>query len=314
MAATFASLPEHLLPQSFQFLLIFYDVIEQSYCFLTKRKMKCSVGNFQALYNQLVIATALKDQADWQTFQFDRLVQIVMLCSAEFKLLPIGAPSDQLAMELAFKTFAGPGKGHSASRRKCLLEGLWSIVFSHYTSAMGLQEVGKKALAQIRKAGWPAGYEINSCTLPASTPTVAPVKADEPVKTKLRYAAGFKGPYAALLNQLEDLPCYKDQIKHVEYLPAKPAVNGTLDKALPAALQGRIREHSGIERWYQHQAAAINAVRAGQHVIVSTSTASGKSLIYNIPVIEAMMEMTNATAIYLFPTKVPALCCHACCV
>jgi replicative superfamily II helicase len=42
---------------------------------------------------------------------------------------------------------------------------------------------------------------------------------------------------------------------------------------------------------------------AGQHVVVSTSTASGKSLCYNIPVIEALAAQRNATAIYVFPTK-----------
>ena len=42
---------------------------------------------------------------------------------------------------------------------------------------------------------------------------------------------------------------------------------------------------------------------AGKHVVVSTSTASGKSLCYNIPVIEALASNRNASAIYIFPTK-----------
>ena len=44
-------------------------------------------------------------------------------------------------------------------------------------------------------------------------------------------------------------------------------------------------------------------IPAGQHVVVSTSTASGKSLCYNLPVIEALASNRNASAIYVFPTK-----------
>jgi hypothetical protein len=55
---------------------------------------------------------------------------------------------------------------------------------------------------------------------------------------------------------------------------------------------------------YLHQARAIDALRAGRHVAVSTSTASGKSVVYNVPVLEAVLRDPRTTALYLFPTKV----------
>jgi len=59
----------------------------------------------------------------------------------------------------------------------------------------------------------------------------------------------------------------------------------------------------GIERLYTHQAAAAERVRAGRNVVVVTPTASGKTICYNLPVINAVLENPDTRALYLFPTK-----------
>jgi DEAD/DEAH box helicase domain-containing protein len=59
----------------------------------------------------------------------------------------------------------------------------------------------------------------------------------------------------------------------------------------------------GIERLFTHQAAAVNAALAGRHVVVVTSTASGKTLCYNLPALQAILEQPVARALYLYPTK-----------
>jgi DEAD/DEAH box helicase domain-containing protein len=59
----------------------------------------------------------------------------------------------------------------------------------------------------------------------------------------------------------------------------------------------------GIARLYSHQAAAAEAVRAGKNVVIVTPTASGKTLCYNLPVIDAILENEDTRALYLFPTK-----------
>ncbi len=59
----------------------------------------------------------------------------------------------------------------------------------------------------------------------------------------------------------------------------------------------------GIARPYSHQAAAAEAVHAGRNVVVVTPTASGKTLCYNLPVINAILENEDTRALYLFPTK-----------
>lgn len=59
----------------------------------------------------------------------------------------------------------------------------------------------------------------------------------------------------------------------------------------------------GISRVYSHQAKAINDLWENKHIIVSTSTASGKSLIYQLPVIDALERDGDVKALYIFPTK-----------
>jgi len=59
----------------------------------------------------------------------------------------------------------------------------------------------------------------------------------------------------------------------------------------------------GIPALYSHQVEAINLIRQGKHTVVATPTASGKTLIYNLPVIEKILENPKARALYLFPLK-----------
>jgi DEAD/DEAH box helicase domain-containing protein len=59
----------------------------------------------------------------------------------------------------------------------------------------------------------------------------------------------------------------------------------------------------GIERLYSHQADAYTAVRRGRHLVVVTPTASGKTLCYNLPVLQRLLEHPERRALYVFPTK-----------
>jgi DEAD/DEAH box helicase domain-containing protein len=59
----------------------------------------------------------------------------------------------------------------------------------------------------------------------------------------------------------------------------------------------------GIRQLYSHQAAAAEIVRAGKNVVIVTPTASGKTLCYNLPILNAILENSDSRALYLFPTK-----------
>ncbi len=85
-------------------------------------------------------------------------------------------------------------------------------------------------------------------------------------------------------------------------MPAKPVEysEGDLDFAGPL-VQALAR--LGISRLYSHQGEALAAVRKGKHLLVATPTASGKTLIYNLPVWSTLMAEPEAHALYLFPLK-----------
>ncbi len=106
----------------------------------------------------------------------------------------------------------------------------------------------------------------------------------------------------AYLEDLKNAPFYRGQITHVENIPARPAVYGVLEKPLHPDLSTGLKG-MGLKNLYVHQAEAVNAARDDEHVTVVTATASGKTLCYNIPVLEAILNDRNARALYLFPTK-----------
>lgn len=104
-----------------------------------------------------------------------------------------------------------------------------------------------------------------------------------------------------LRNLLEE-PSLARGVLHHEVIPARPASYDDhpdwLHPRIRAALASR-----GIERLYVHQREAIDAVHAGEDVVVVTPTASGKTLTYQLPTLQAILDDPAARALYLFPTK-----------
>jgi DEAD/DEAH box helicase domain-containing protein len=85
-------------------------------------------------------------------------------------------------------------------------------------------------------------------------------------------------------------------------LPARAAACCALPAWLDARLAAALRA-SGVDALYLHQGRAAEAARAGRDVVVATPTASGKTLCYNLPVFQALLDDPAARALYLFPTK-----------
>ncbi|MFZ5765333.1 MAG: DEAD/DEAH box helicase [Thermodesulfobacteriota bacterium] len=97
-------------------------------------------------------------------------------------------------------------------------------------------------------------------------------------------------------------PRFGPQVVHHERIAGSPACYGELSPPLPAPLQRALTE-LGVSSLYCHQAEAIEAIRRGRDIIVATPTASGKSLIFNLPVCETFLAGPAGTALYLFPLK-----------
>ncbi|ROQ93563.1 DEAD/DEAH box helicase [Desulfosoma caldarium] len=92
------------------------------------------------------------------------------------------------------------------------------------------------------------------------------------------------------------------RVAHHAVLEAQDPQYGAPHAPLPKPLSQALHA-LGIRRLYKHQAAALDFLRSGHHVVVATPTASGKSLIYNMAVTEALLQNPHAHALYLFPIK-----------
>jgi DEAD/DEAH box helicase domain-containing protein len=85
----------------------------------------------------------------------------------------------------------------------------------------------------------------------------------------------------------------------------QPAAEGVYTE-MPAAVDARLRAalgKRGISRLYAHQADAFDEIERGRNVVIVTPTASGKTLCYNLPVLNRLLREPGARAMYLFPTK-----------
>lgn len=107
---------------------------------------------------------------------------------------------------------------------------------------------------------------------------------------------------AQLIDFLKTDPDIKGAVSHWETIPAKAARFVDFPTQLDRRLVNTLKER-GINQLYTHQAEAIEAIRNDDDVVIVTPTASGKTLCYNLPVLDRIMKDPNARALYLFPTK-----------
>ena len=107
--------------------------------------------------------------------------------------------------------------------------------------------------------------------------------------------------FEQFIKYLKSQNYYEDQISHVEHIPPKEAEYGELKSPLWERLQLWLY-HNTVKLW-AHQTKAINAIREDKNTVIVTSTASGKSLCYNLPVLDHLSKDPESTALYLFPTK-----------
>lgn len=106
----------------------------------------------------------------------------------------------------------------------------------------------------------------------------------------------------ALLAEFRADPHYAGQIVTSHRLPGRRAKTAPLEPPLPPVL-GEALAAQGVRELYSHQVEAIGHIRAGRDVVIVTGTASGKTLCYNLPIVERILTDRHARALYLFPLK-----------
>jgi len=106
---------------------------------------------------------------------------------------------------------------------------------------------------------------------------------------------------AKFIRKLQSDHSYKKQIVFKKIFPSQKPCFGELDFPLPTNIQ----EYLLVNKihLFNHQVDGINKIRKGKNIVLVTPTSSGKTLTFNIPVFESILNDKNATALYLYPTK-----------
>lgn len=114
--------------------------------------------------------------------------------------------------------------------------------------------------------------------------------------------SGSNPTLAAFVAALREHPEFAPLLSHYHFLPPQKAVYLALPPGLPRELPPALAR-LGIFRLYRHQRQAWEALQQGQHLVIATPTASGKTLIYNLPVVAHLLRHPGDHALYLFPLK-----------
>jgi DEAD/DEAH box helicase domain-containing protein len=152
------------------------------------------------------------------------------------------------------------------------------------------------ALAGVATAG--RGFEE-----PASVPKKKEMKGLKylPPNSKIRGMSRTEKLFKAL-ESLRDESLADGAITAIKHLPAQEGRYADYPAEVHPALVKALQE-KGFDRLYIHQRAAWETLRRGENAVVVTPTASGKTLCYNLPVLDAILKDPSARALYLFPTK-----------
>ncbi|MBW1914463.1 MAG: DEAD/DEAH box helicase [Deltaproteobacteria bacterium] len=104
-----------------------------------------------------------------------------------------------------------------------------------------------------------------------------------------------------LLNSIKNHPDFGPSHVYHRYIPPNDAKYGPDPDINPCLM--KILKQDGIDKFYSHQTEAMNHINQGENVIIATPTASGKSMIYNLTVLNTILKNKTAKALYIFPLK-----------
>ncbi len=104
-----------------------------------------------------------------------------------------------------------------------------------------------------------------------------------------------------IIDFLTNSPDFMGQVTHWERISPREAKFAPFPAGIHPKLIDALQSR-GIRQLYTHQSEAIEAILQGEHVVVVTPTASGKTLCYNLPVLQSILENSENRALYLFPT------------
>ena len=327
-------LPLECLPQEFKTIYDAGVIVNQMYCFFSKRKVITTYKKIVELCRQ--------SQLPCDNL-FQRLLYLEMWCPTELRLQTIHDENNNIKgstdFEITFPRIQGVTTGQSAKRLKIFQQSISNILKSIVEQQKHMEQ--QKWSTICKGTVWPDTIVVTLPPLPRSFSLVEDVPiipgaaavnnhsnstainrmddGDEsqdineclPITTPV--SLGELGGAICVLDTIKAQSFYQDQVVHAEVLPSRTAKHARLTPESFAQLADILQDDNSAQMrlgmvlsgdaLYSHQAEAIGYILSKKHCVVSTSTASGKSVIYNVPVVSEVLKNPLATALYLFPTK-----------
>ena len=260
------------LSEAQQSLVDDFEIIDRMWCFLSKRKALTSAN---VIMNLARSATGNLLTIERLRVVCDVAPDVLMLSKESTESCIFAkAPGDAVTEMIQMTKLKGAGKGHSNRRKK---------LFEACVRKRGENEESKTSLETKT-----IQIENKKDTNLTTSERVDPTKPSQ------------------IVEYLQSREFYEHQIAHKHVNPRRSGKFVTsLKPEPPESLLNALKSGIGITKFYSHQADAIRAIRNGSHLVLSSYTGSGKSVAFNLPVLETVLNHPDhaCTALYLFPTK-----------
>lgn len=175
-------------------------------------------------------------------------------------------------------------------------------------------EIFKREIKQptngLRLAGWERdldesltdGIYCSTCKSLVNEMLISKDERELLIDKRMEALSFYDVPLEGIISDIKEVSSREGSKLQQYSFPKKAAIFEELQHPLPSELSVKMIE-KGIQQLYSHQAQAINKIRSGENLVITTGTASGKSLVYSIPVLESFIENDSTTALYLSPLK-----------
>ncbi|KAH7488710.1 hypothetical protein KRP22_008652 [Phytophthora ramorum] len=260
-----------------------FALVDAAFCFVAKHRAAPTVRSVLRVANRFGSAQLTRENlVELSTIAPDLLVLARPNSTIQIRSDDVFSPTPLSVEDVEVVTFplAPQTSQRASSKRKSLFDA-------------ALQKNDKLVEKQPKDAG--------ISTEKSHTASVAQ-KTPNPTPKKQVQAHNDWG--SSVLTMLQQMNLYRDQIVHVERRRSCEAQYRDLEvlQLSPQVCEALEKCYS-IKELYSHQFDAIGAIRRGENVVLSTATASGKSLAYNVPMLDTLLQDPDATFMYLFPTK-----------
>ena len=309
------------MPVGAQRVLKTFDFVNDSYNFLSKRHMSCTLKNLTSVMKSFGSNLNIDLTAD----TLASIASIDPKCIQFVQSNELAQSGDIATFTIIFLVNKGLGAAPTTKRRTAFRIAMTSYLYKEFHSwCLATYHESDKSIAtrwsQIESSGWPDDCKVSIGHSTTQLPTLIEdiMSTGSTAEITLPYpTSGSDKDYIhrhlghcqnASINCLLNSPVYSNQIRHIHTIDGREAVFEDLKHDLASKeLVANLLSVLHIRKFYRHQARGIDAVRDGKHLILSTATASGKSVVFNVPAIDTMLSLPSARALYLFPTKVNSL-------